>query len=42
MLRINAIHEDVKFTGALTKSIDAELEDLATWLALDTIERGSA
>ncbi len=39
VLRVNAIHEDVKFTGALTKSIDAELEDLAAWLALDAIER---
>ena len=38
VLRVNAIHEDVKFTGALTKSIDAELEDLAAWLALDAIE----
>ena len=38
-LRVNAIHEDVKFTRALSKSVDAELEDLAAWLALDTIER---
>ena len=39
VLRVNAIHEDVKFTRALSKSVDAELEDLAAWLALDTIER---
>ena len=39
VLRVNAIHEDVKFTGALTKSVNAELEDLAAWLGLDTIER---
>jgi uncharacterized protein YcaQ len=39
VLRVNAIHEDVKFTRALTKSVDAELEDLAAWLALGTIER---
>ena len=38
-LRVNAIHEDVKFTRALSKSVNAELEDLAAWLALDTIER---
>jgi uncharacterized protein len=38
-LRVNAIHEDVKFTRAQTKSVNAELEDLAAWLALDTIER---
>jgi uncharacterized protein len=37
VLRVNAIHEDVKFTRALTKSVNAELEDLAAWLALDTI-----
>jgi uncharacterized protein YcaQ len=37
VLRVNAIHEDVKFTRVLTKSVNAELEDLAAWLALDTI-----
>ena len=40
VLRVNAIHEDVKFTRALTKSVNAELEDLAAWLTLDAIERG--
>jgi uncharacterized protein YcaQ len=40
LLRVNAIHEDVKFTRALTTSVNAELEDLAAWLALDAIERG--
>ena len=39
VLRVNAIHEDVRFTGALTKSVNAELEELAAWLALDTMER---
>jgi uncharacterized protein YcaQ len=39
VLRVNAIHEDVKFTRALTKSVNAELDDLAAWLALDAIER---
>jgi uncharacterized protein len=39
VLRVNAIHEDVKFTRVMTKSVNAELEDLATWLALGTIER---
>src|SRR3954463_2768934 len=39
VLRVNAIHEDVKFTRALTKSVNAELEDLAAWLALGAIER---
>jgi uncharacterized protein YcaQ len=34
VLRINAIHEDVKFTRAITKAVQAELEDLASWLGL--------
>jgi uncharacterized protein YcaQ len=38
VLRINAIHEDVKFTSVMTKSVNAELEDLAGWLALDAID----
>ena len=37
VLRVDAIHEDVKFTRVMTKSVNAELEDLAAWLALDTI-----
>ena len=42
VLRVNAIHEDVKFTRAMTKSVNEEVEDLAAWLALDAIERESA
>jgi uncharacterized protein YcaQ len=38
VLRVNAIHEDVKFTRAMTKGVQAELEDLAAWLELDAIE----
>ena len=38
-LRVNAIHEDVKFTRAMTKAVAAELDDLASWLALDAVER---
>ncbi len=38
ILRVNAIHEDVKFTRAITQGVQAELEDLARWLGLDTIE----
>src|ERR687887_428582 len=34
VLRVNAIHEDVKFTRAMAKAVQAELEDLATWLEL--------
>jgi uncharacterized protein len=35
VLRVNAIHEDVKFTRATTKGVQAELDDLATWLGLE-------
>jgi uncharacterized protein YcaQ len=38
VLRVNAIHEDVKFTRAIGKGVQDELEDLAAWLGLDTIE----
>jgi len=37
VLRVNAIHEDVKFTRPIAKGVHAELEDLAAWLGLDTI-----
>jgi uncharacterized protein len=38
VLRVNAIHEDVKLTRAMTKGVQAELGDLASWLGL---ERGA-
>ena len=38
MLRVNPIHEDVKFTRAMTKAVQAELEDLASWLGVSAIE----
>ncbi|HSB39126.1 MAG TPA: crosslink repair DNA glycosylase YcaQ family protein [Gaiellaceae bacterium] len=37
-LRVNAIHEDVRFTRATSKGVDAELEDLASWLGLEAVE----
>ncbi len=37
VLRVNAIHEDVKFSRTITKAVQAELEDLAAWLGLGTI-----
>jgi uncharacterized protein len=40
VLRVNAIHEDVKFTRTMTKAIEAELEDLASWLGLGAVEPG--
>ena len=42
VLRVNAIHEDVKFTRTMTKAVQAELEDLASWLGLGAVERGRA
>ena len=38
VLRVHAIHEDVRFTRAMTKAVRAELEDLASWLGLDAAE----
>jgi uncharacterized protein YcaQ len=35
VLRVNAIHEDIKHTKAMTDGINAEIADLATWLTLD-------
>jgi uncharacterized protein YcaQ len=37
-LRVNAIHEDVRFTRAITKDVHAELDALASWLGLDAVE----
>ena len=38
VLRVNAIHQDVKFTRTMTTAVQAELEDLASWLGLSAIE----
>jgi uncharacterized protein len=38
VLRVHAIHEDVKFTRTMTKAVQAELEDLASWLGLNAAE----
>jgi hypothetical protein len=37
VLRVNAVHEDVKFTRAMTKAVQSELEDLAAWLGLGSV-----
>jgi uncharacterized protein YcaQ len=34
VLRVDAIHEDVKFTRATAKAVQAEIADLAAWLGL--------
>jgi hypothetical protein len=39
VLRVNAIHEDVKFSRATARVVAAELEDLASWLGLETVSR---
>ncbi|HEU6446050.1 MAG TPA: crosslink repair DNA glycosylase YcaQ family protein [Gaiellaceae bacterium] len=38
VLRVNAIHEDVRFTRTMSKAVQAELEDLASWLGLGAVE----
>jgi hypothetical protein len=42
VLRVHAIHQDVTFDRALTKAVDAELEDLASWLELGAVEAVAA
>jgi uncharacterized protein len=39
VLRVNAIHEDVKFTRAIANAVQAEVDDLASWLGLRAVER---
>jgi uncharacterized protein len=40
VLRVNAIHEDVKFSRTMTRAVQTELEDLASWLGLAAVEPG--
>jgi uncharacterized protein YcaQ len=42
VLRVYAIHEDVKFTRAISKAVQDELEDLASWLGLAAIDSAPA
>ena len=37
VLRVNAIHEDVRFSRTVTKAVQAELDDLASWLGVDAV-----
>ena len=37
VLRVDAIHEDVRFGRMLAKAVRDELEDLAAWLGLDAV-----
>ncbi|MBA3800027.1 MAG: winged helix-turn-helix domain-containing protein [Geodermatophilaceae bacterium] len=38
ILRVQAIHEDVRFTRTMTKAVCAELDDLAAWLGLGMVD----
>jgi hypothetical protein len=40
VLRVNAIHEDVKFTKAIAKAVEKEIADLASWLELEVESNG--
>ena len=40
VLRVHAIHEDVRFTRTMTNAVQTELEDLASWLGLAAVEQG--
>ena len=42
VLRVNAIHEDAKFTRAMTNAVETELDELASWLELRTRSAGPA
>ena len=35
VLCVNAIHEDVGFSTAMTKAVRMEIDDLAAWLGLE-------
>jgi uncharacterized protein YcaQ len=35
VLRVNAIHEDVSFSAAMTAAVRKEIENLAKWLGLE-------
>jgi hypothetical protein len=37
VLRVNAIHEDVSFSRALSAAVRKEIDGLAGWLGLDAV-----
>jgi uncharacterized protein len=37
-LRVNAVHQDVRFTREIKAAVQAELEALATWLGLKSVD----
>ena len=42
VLRVNAIHQDVPFSKAMTAAVDDEIRDLARWLGLDLVLAGES
>ena len=40
VLRVDAVHQDVTFSRAITAAIDQEIKDLAAWLGLDLMLAG--
>jgi hypothetical protein len=40
VLRVNAIHQDVTSSKAMTADVDHEVKDLAHWLELDLMRSG--
>jgi uncharacterized protein len=38
VLRVHAIHEDVRFTRTMARAVQSELVDLASWLGLGDVE----
>jgi len=41
-LRVHAIHQDVRFTRGIADAVEAELEALASWLGLGTVDLPAA
>jgi len=39
-LRVDAVHEDVPFTKAMSTAVDLEIADLAQWVAREIIPLG--
>jgi len=38
-LQVHAIHQEVRFTAAIARAVDAELEALGSWLGLESLDR---
>lgn len=38
VLRVDAVHQDVRFTAAMTAAVQGELDALASWLGLSSVD----